>query len=348
MARPIPPQPGGPTPPAPGRPGITPLGGAAIGVGVGLVGGYLLSGAGGGPKRLDDVHQQRQRIDDGGVTYYREPGRTIVQDEGRSFVRHDETERFRELGYPVHTETRGDQIVSTWVRPDGTRIITITDPDGRLVQRIREYPDGRQVVLIDNGFRPRPRHPREEIVILPPPVLVMPQDRYVVDADRADETLIYDTLIAPPVTRVERRYSLDEVRASPDLRARMRSVDLDTITFDTGSWEVTPDQARRLAVIAEAIRKAVEANPSEVFLIEGHTDTVGSDLDNLSLSDRRAQAVAEVLTRDYQVPSENLTTQGYGEQYLKVKVDGPSRENRRVTVRRITPLINEPTPTAQP
>ena len=44
-------------------------------------------------------------------------------------------------------------------------------------------------------------------------------------------------------------------------------------------------------------------------LIEGHTDAVGSDEDNLSLSDRRAEAVAEILTREFQVPAENLSTQ---------------------------------------
>ena len=42
----------------------------------------------------------------------------------------------------------------------------------------------------------------------------------------------------------------------------------------------------------------MERNPREVFLVEGHTDAVGSDVDNLSLSDRRAQSGAAVLTRD--------------------------------------------------
>jgi outer membrane protein OmpA-like peptidoglycan-associated protein len=76
-----------------------------------------------------------------------------------------------------------------------------------------------------------------------------------------------------------------------------------------------------------------------VFLIEGHTDKVGSDDDNLSLSDRRAESIANILTGDYQIPPENLVTQGYGEQYPKVETEGPSRENRRVTLRRITPLL---------
>lgn len=39
------------------------------------------------------------------------------------------------------------------------------------------------------------------------------------------------------------------------------------------------------------------------------------------------------------MPAENLTSQGYGSQYLKEQTDGPSRINRRVTVRRITPLL---------
>ena len=68
-----------------------------------------------------------------------------------------------------------------------------------------------------------------------------------------------------------------------------------------------------------------------MFLIEGHTDSVGEDVDNLSLSDRRAEAVAQVLSEEFNVPAENLTTQGYGEQHLKVPTDGPERRNRRVT-----------------
>jgi outer membrane protein OmpA-like peptidoglycan-associated protein len=82
-----------------------------------------------------------------------------------------------------------------------------------------------------------------------------------------------------------------------------------------------------------------EANPNEVFLIEGHTDAVGTEEDNISLSDRRAEAVAVALTEQFQVPPENLTAQGYGEQQLKVPVQGANEQNRRVTVRRITPLL---------
>jgi outer membrane protein OmpA-like peptidoglycan-associated protein len=76
-----------------------------------------------------------------------------------------------------------------------------------------------------------------------------------------------------------------------------------------------------------------------VYLVEGHTDAVGSQIDNLSLSDRRAEEVAAILTEHYQIPAENLVTQGYGEDYLKVNTIAANEENRRVTIRNITQLL---------
>jgi len=95
----------------------------------------------------------------------------------------------------------------------------------------------------------------------------------------------------------------------------------------------------KLAAIGRALGAIIAARPDELFLIEGHTDAVGSDVDNLSLSDRRAESVALALSDRFQVPPENLSTQGYGKQYLKIPTDAPERQNRRVTVRRITPLL---------
>ncbi|MGB7337126.1 MAG: OmpA family protein, partial [Salaquimonas sp.] len=64
------------------------------------------------------------------------------------------------------------------------------------------------------------------------------------------------------------------------------------------------------------------------------------DVYNLTLSDRRAETVARILVESYGVPAENLVTQGYGEQYLKVKTEADERENRRVTIRNISPLLS--------
>lgn len=293
-----------------------------------------------GAERLEDVRGRREERREGDVTIIREPGRTIIRDDDRTIIRRDETQRFRELGLEARTERRGDENRTIFERPDGTRIVTVTDEEGRLIRRTRLDRDGREVVIIDNTRRDRPRDRfSDEIVVLERPALRIPRERYIVDAERADEDLIYETIVAPPLAPLPRRYTLDEVRYSPDLRAQMRSVDIDSVTFETGSWAVAPGQAQRLSIIADSIRRALQRSPNEVFLVEGHTDAVGSDIDNLSLSDRRAQSVAEILTKDFGVPPENLTTQGYGEQYLKVNTQDAARENRRVTLRRITPLL---------
>jgi outer membrane protein OmpA-like peptidoglycan-associated protein len=311
-------------------------------------------------RQMNDFRSQRRETQEGGRTVYREPDRVIITDpSGQSFVRHNEVDRFRYGARDVRVEQRqGGETRTVIVRPDGSRIVSVNDRDGRLIRRSRLDQGNREVIIIDNSFRPPA--PRPGIggaivgglggyyVDLPPPVLRIPRDRYIVEAEDADPRLIYDTLIAPPVERIERRYSLDEIRYSPAVRDRMPRVDLDTITFETGSWEITPDQGQKLAAIAAGLNQAIQRNPREVFLIEGHTDAVGSDVDNLSLSDRRAESVAQILTEQFQVPPENLTSQGYGEQYLKIPTQDAERQNRRSSIRRITPLLTGQNQTVAP
>src|SRR5262249_1442233 len=99
------------------------------------------------------------------------------------------------------------------------------------------------------------------------------------------------------------------------------------------------DAVDKLQVIADDLNRIISANPREVFLVEGHTDAVGNDVDNMSLSDRRAETVALILSDKFGVPPENLVTQGYGSQFLRIPTQAAERGNRRVPIRRITPLI---------
>jgi len=39
----------------------------------------------------------------------------------------------------------------------------------------------------------------------------------------------------------------------------MPRIDVGTVTFDSGSWEVTPGQVERLALIADGINRAIGA-----------------------------------------------------------------------------------------
>jgi outer membrane protein OmpA-like peptidoglycan-associated protein len=289
-------------------------------------------------QRLDDVRGARREIREGDRVLIEEPGRVIIQQGGQTIIRHNDADRFRWQAQDVHVERRGAETVTVFERPDGSRIYTVTDESGRLLRRYRRLPDGREVIIIDNHYSGPPQ-PFGYVVDLPPPVIGIPRERYIVDDEYARPDDIDYALWAAPVDPIDRPYTLDEIRYSLSLRERMPRVDLDTVTFDTGSWEMAPDQVERLAIIADGINRAIAANPSEVFLIEGHTDAVGSDIDNLSLSDRRAESVALVLSQQFGVLPENLTTQGYGAHYLKVPTPGPERANRRVTVRRITPLL---------
>lgn len=301
--------------------------------------------------RFDEVQKGRkEHVEPDGRRVIVEPGnRTIVRQGDRIVIRHDEVDRFRVGGRDVRSERRPDGHTETFfVRPDGMRVISVTDGSGRLVRRYRRGPDGREYNIIDNR-----RFMRNvaigvgvgalglAILTLGPPHITIPRERYIVDYERANDDDLYEAFDAPPVERLERAYSLDEIRDNYELRRRMRYVELTNLNFEFGAWEITPDQYPRLERLARAILRVLRRNPDEVFLIEGHTDAVGSDVDNLSLSDRRASAVAQVLSETFGVPPENLVTQGYGKQFLKIPTPGPEPLNRRVEVRRIGPLMAE-------
>jgi outer membrane protein OmpA-like peptidoglycan-associated protein len=310
-----------------------------------------VSGQGFAPKRFEEVQKGRQvHVEEGGRRkVIEEPGnRFIVKEANRAIIRHDEAERFlRRPG--AKSERHPDGSVETfYARADGVRIVTVVDGHGRLLRRFRRDRDGREHNIIDN------RRFYRNVAIgvgigalgivalnLAAPRVTIPYDRYIVDYDRASDDDLYETLDAPPIEDLDRAYSLEEIRYNYELRARVRSIDLDTITFDSGAWEVSPDQYDKLERMARAILRVLRDNPDAVFLIEGHTDKVGSDEDNLSLSDRRAQAVAEILSETFGVPPENLVTQGYGEQYPKVNTLGAEPRNRRVSVRNVTGLMAE-------
>jgi outer membrane protein OmpA-like peptidoglycan-associated protein len=300
-------------------------------------------------RRLEDIQRERrERAGSEGRSIIEEPDRrVIVRDRGRAFIRHDEVERYRRLGERVRTDRRPDGVVVTVVqRPNGVEIVTEQTAEGLLLRRVRRV-GGREITLIDNRGYYRRHGGRERFVDrvvvadVRPPRISIPRARYVVEYSSASPDQVYEALTAEPVAPLPQRYSLEEVRYTHALREYMPRVDLDEVTFDTGSWELDAEAYRRLERLARAMERVLERRPDEMFLIEGHTDAVGSEIDNLTLSDRRAESVAVALSETFGVAPENLTTQGYGEQHLKVETEAAERANRRVAVRRITPLLTQ-------
>ncbi len=119
-------------------------------------------------------------------------------------------------------------------RQNGVEIITIRDQSGGLVRRVRRDAGGRQIVLIENVVPGRrDRTIVEETVRLAPPQVTIPREKYVVEVERASQEDLYEAFTAPPVERIDRSHTLDQVRQSPDLRERVRRVDVDTITLSS-------------------------------------------------------------------------------------------------------------------
>lgn len=80
------------------------------------------------------------------------------------------------------------------------------------------------------------------------------------------------------------------------------------VNFATDSAEIDPASAVVLDVAADQLR----GRPGVSVVVEGHTDSTGSDAHNQALSQRRADAVRQYLVRKG-VPAERLTARGFGE-----------------------------------
>lgn len=102
------------------------------------------------------------------------------------------------------------------------------------------------------------------------------------------------------------------------------------VTFPFDSAEITPAARRNLDVLGEALTDGRLSADS--FEIAGHTDGVGDENYNASLSERRAQAVVEYLQEKFAIPGERLLGRGYGKTYLLNPDDPSDPENRRVEI----------------
>lgn len=102
-----------------------------------------------------------------------------------------------------------------------------------------------------------------------------------------------------------------------------------SITFDFDSarvWSHAEGTLRNLAGV-------LNQYPQTMIDVIGHTDNVGSDSYNQTLSEKRAQAVANKL-RDYGVASNRLMVLGKGERQPKAsnETEAGRAQNRRVEV----------------
>lgn len=102
------------------------------------------------------------------------------------------------------------------------------------------------------------------------------------------------------------------------------------VQFAFGSADLTNDARAVLNELGTAL-KSDQLTPYR-FRITGHTDAVGENRFNLSLSEQRAKAVQDYLTANFGINQSRLESVGLGESMLLVPSDPSADENRRVEI----------------
>ena len=122
-------------------------------------------------------------------------------------------------------------------------------------------------------------------------------------------------------------------RELSDLKAKQTErgivLTIGDVLFATGKADLSSDALRSVNKLSDFLQKY----PSRNVLIEGHTDSVGSDEYNLGLSQRRADSVKETLTAKG-IGEERIVTKGYGKKYplASNETTAGKQQNRRVEV----------------
>lgn len=107
------------------------------------------------------------------------------------------------------------------------------------------------------------------------------------------------------------------------------------IQFNFDSDWIRPASWETVGVIADALHNPILL--SDKFVVAGHTDAKGSREYNLKLSQRRAEAVRDMLVSLFRVEPERLIAVGLGEEQLQDPSHPDAAVNRRVQLLNIGP-----------
>lgn len=120
---------------------------------------------------------------------------------------------------------------------------------------------------------------------------------------------------------------LNELNAKQTARGMV--ITLGDVLFDTNQANLKSGGARNVQKLAEFLKQY----PRHKVLIEGFTDSVGSNSANQVLSEQRASAVSMALI-DLSVGRDRVNTRGYGEAYAVASNDNAAGRqlNRRVEI----------------
>jgi outer membrane protein OmpA-like peptidoglycan-associated protein len=156
--------------------------------------------------------------------------------------------------------------------------------------------------------------------------------------------LAFATFILGPTlhaaeSAVDKNTIIESLKPKPEMKTRsLRNLSVEkveppsislVIEFDFNSAKISPESLRQIEVLAEAM--ASDDLLDFAFKVEGHTDAKGKPDYNQKLSERRALAVKEALSRKG-VVNDRLVALGKGSQEPANSTDPFAPENRRVKV----------------
>ncbi|MGL1955700.1 MAG: OmpA family protein [Colwellia sp.] len=100
------------------------------------------------------------------------------------------------------------------------------------------------------------------------------------------------------------------------------------VSFANDSAEIASEYFAEI----QAMANFLNANPDISLTIEGHSSAPGSEAYNLKLSEKRANAILDMLVNNYQVKSSQLIAVGFGESRLLNAADTETAhaQNRRI------------------
>ncbi|WDE09818.1 OmpA family protein [Thalassomonas haliotis] len=100
------------------------------------------------------------------------------------------------------------------------------------------------------------------------------------------------------------------------------------VQFDNNKAEV---KARYLSEI-EKVARFMRKYPATQVELAGHTSALGDEKYNQSLSEKRARAVAKILSEEFNISPDRVSAKGYGESQLKNTGNSPDAhaQNRRM------------------
>jgi outer membrane protein OmpA-like peptidoglycan-associated protein len=148
--------------------------------------------------------------------------------------------------------------------------------------------------------------------------------RSLVPTAKSDSKQELDGILSRSIGVVERKKIVEITE-----KAELPKLDF-SITFGFDSAEIDQGSYGTLDNLAAALKSNDLATYR--FLVNGHTDSKGSDDYNLELSQRRANAVVQYLVSRHDVSPGRLKAIGFGETTLKDVNDGEAASNRRVEI----------------